>query len=46
MSDVIVGAGLRMTRAQRQGKLGALQRLALALLIAAKHQRLIGWVQV
>ncbi len=46
MSDVIVSAGLRVARAQRQARLGALQRLALALLIAAKHQPLIGRVQV
>jgi len=42
MPIVIVRLSLDMPGAQRQARLGAFQCLALAFLIAAKHQRLVG----
>ncbi len=44
--NVVVSAGAKVSDTERQGGLGALQRLALALLVAAQHHGLLGRVQV
>ena len=46
MANVVVGGGLDMADAQGQTGLGTFQRLALRLLIAAQHQRLLRWVEI
>ncbi len=46
MPDVVVRAPLGAARADRQARLGALQRLDLALFINADHDRLLGRIQV
>src|SRR5439155_17595099 len=46
LAGVVVGAGADVADAQRQPGLGALQRLALTLFVAAKHQRLPRRLQV
>ena len=43
---VVVGHGAAAPLFQRQARLGAVQRLNLALLIHAQHQRVIGWIQI
>lgn len=46
MADVVVGPSADMADAQRQVRLGPFQRLALALLVAAEHQRLVRRVEI
>ena len=46
VARVVVGLGADVANAARQPGLGALQRLALALLFAAQHQRLVRWIEI
>ncbi len=46
MADIVVGPGADMADAQGQVRLGPFQRLALALLVAAKHQRLVRRIEI
>ena len=46
MADVIVRHRARALRRQRQAQLCAFERLALAFLVAAQHQRLLGWIEI
>src|SRR5215472_16599314 len=43
---IVVGYSFDITQAHRQHRLGALQRLHLALLVYAQHQRLVGRIKV
>jgi hypothetical protein len=46
MPEVIMRAPLRPPQPDRAGRLGALQRLDLAFLIHAQHDRVLRWVQI
>ena len=46
VAGIVVGAGAHVADAERQAGLRALQRLALALLVAAQDQRLVGRLEV
>ena len=46
VADVVVGVPLGAVRLHRQHRLGAVQRLDLAFLIDAQHDRVLGWVQI
>ena len=46
MPVVIVGLAFEVAQAHRQDRLGALQRLNLALFVHAEHQRLVRWIQI
>jgi hypothetical protein len=41
-----MGSGLDVTSSQRQTRLRTAQGLNLTLLIAAQHQRLVGWIEI
>jgi hypothetical protein len=46
VTRVVVGLGADVANAERQPGLGTLQRLLLALLVAAQHQRLVRWIEI
>jgi len=43
---VVVRLPFRQAGPERKNRLGAIQRLDLALLIHTEHNRLVGWIQV
>ena len=43
---VIVGDGASAAALQRQARLRAVESLTLALLIAAQHQSMLGWMEI
>ena len=46
MTFVVMGHRRGASFLQRQTGLGAVERLYLALLVAALHERMLGWIQV
>lgn len=46
MPHVVVADAFDVAQPHRQHGLGALQRLALALLIHARNQRVLGWIEI